>query len=69
MIAREFGTRRAAPTPWSALARISCSELWERPHQAEARANSTTPTENIRRRPRWSPRDPPTKTRAARKSV
>jgi hypothetical protein len=52
MIAREFGTRRAAPTPWSALEKISCSGLGARPHQAEGAANSAMPTENIRRRPR-----------------
>jgi hypothetical protein len=68
-MAKEFGTKRAAPTPWTALAAMSCSGFGARPHHAEARANSPTPSENTRLRPRWSPKDPPTKTRAAKNRV
>ena len=69
MIASEFGTSSApadcpAP-PWP----DHCSGPVASPDHTEARANSTIPAAKTRRRPRWSPRVPPTRTSDAKRSV
>jgi hypothetical protein len=64
MIASEPGTSIAPPTPCAARATISISGLVERPHHTEASVKTITPKEKMRRRPKWSPRDPPTRIRA-----
>jgi len=69
MIASEFGTSRAPPMPCTVLAKMSCSGLAASPDHTEARAKSTSPAENTRRRPRRSPRLPPTRTSEAKRSV
>ncbi len=48
MIAKLPGTRSAAPTPCTARAAISCVTFGAKPHQAEARAKTATPSANSR---------------------
>ena len=51
------------------LAAMSCSGPAASPDHTEARANRATPAEKTRRRPKRSPRLPPTRTREASSSV
>ena len=48
---------------------ISCWMLGASPHQVEAAKKSTTPATKIFRRPYMSPKEPPTRSSAARKSA
>src|SRR5215213_4057250 len=48
---------------------MSCPGSGARPDQTEASAKRPTPEANVRRRPRWSPSEPPTRTSAANTSV
>ena len=68
IIARLPGVSSAAPTPWSSRAPISWPGDWATPHSAEARANQVTPTRKTRRRPKWSPSEPPTRISEASES-
>lgn len=59
--ASEPGVSSAPPTPWSARAAISTPASGARPHSSEAAANHTTPITKTRRRPKRSPRAPPSR--------
>ena len=63
------GIISAAPMPWTAREAISISELTARPAVAEVRAKITTPSRNIDRRPKMSPRRPPVAISTAKVSV
>ncbi len=63
--ARLPGTMSAPPTPWAARAAIRSGTLGARPQAREARAKSAIPSPKISRRPKRSPRAPPTRIRAA----
>ena len=52
--ARLVGTRRAAPSPWMALAAMSQWIVGAEAQPTEAAANSPTPSAKIRRRPTLS---------------
>ena len=67
--ARLPGTSSAPPIPWRPLATMSCRMLGASPHQAEATEKITTPAAKILRRPYRSPKDPPMRSSAARKSA
>src|SRR5262249_42120996 len=69
MIARLPGTSSAPPTPCTALAAISCPTPGARPHQTDAMAKMATPVQKIRRRPKRSLIDPPTRISAARNNA
>ena len=68
-MARLLGVSSAPPMPCSALAATRTPIEGANPHSAEARANHTVPTTNIRRRPSRSDSDPPSRMRAARVRV
>src|SRR6266487_2619413 len=68
IIARLPGTSSAPPIPCRERAIINCRILGDRPHQIEASAKTVMPIAKTRRRPKVSPRDPPTRMREARKS-
>src|SRR6202021_1602724 len=53
------GATIAAPAPWMTRAAISSTGSWARPPARLARANATSPTMNIRRRPSRSAARPP----------
>jgi hypothetical protein len=67
-MARLVGTSRAAAIPWKARAAMRVSIPGARPHAAEERAKATVPIRKTFRLPIRSPRAPPTRTRAERKS-
>ena len=69
MMARLPGVSSAPPMPCTARARTRTSMVGATAHAIDATANSTTPATKTRRRPSRSPRDPPTRIRAARVSV
>ena len=56
--ASEVENMIAPPMPWPARARISHSELWDRPHSSEVIENSPRPIANNSRRPNRSASDP-----------
>ena len=66
--ARLEGTSSAAPTPCSARAAISAFALGAKPHNIDATANAPSPTMKTRRRPKRSPRPPPTRSSDPRNS-
>jgi hypothetical protein len=66
MMARLPGTRKAAPMPCTARATISTRVDAARPQPIDAIVNSMTPARNVRFRPNWSPREPPTSVRLPR---
>ena len=51
--------------PWTIRAAMSTPALGATPQHTEARANQTTPVENMRLRPRRSPSEPPSSKKAA----
>ena len=59
-IASEPGTSRAPATPCSARAPIRTSTEGETAQSAEVAPKARSPATNIRRRPNWSPSEPPT---------
>src|SRR5579872_4318973 len=63
------GTSNVPPIPWRPLAMISCRMLGANPHQVEATENRITPATKILRRPYVSPKEPPMRSSAARKSA
>jgi hypothetical protein len=65
MMARLPGVSSAPPSPCTARATTSASRDGASPHAIDARANTTVPMANTRRRPKWSPSDPPTRINAA----
>ncbi len=69
MIESVAGIISAAPTPW--VIRLITSAVVEgaRPAVAEEIAKRTTPSRNIRRRPRMSPSRPPVASSTANESV
>ena len=67
--ARLPGVSKAPPTPCSARAAIRVPMSGASPHTSDARANHTTPTTKTRRRPKWSPSEPPSRMNAARVSA
>ena len=66
MIARLCGTSSAAPIPWIARAAISRPTLGATAQASEATVKTTMPMMKISRRPRRSPRPPPTRIRRAK---
>ncbi len=68
-IASAPGVSSAPPTPWIARAATRVLTFGARPHSSEPSANHATPTTKIRRRPNRSPREPPSRMKAARVSV
>ena len=68
-MARLPGVSRAAPTPWSTLVTMSTVGPGAAAQAADATVNHTTPTTNTRRRPKWSPSEPPSSRRAANDRV
>ena len=65
MIDREPGTSSAAPTPWSSRPATSSGTDGASPHSTDAAENQTSPTAKTRRRPKRSPKDPPSRIRLA----
>src|SRR5262249_46331800 len=63
------GTRRAAPTPCAPRARMSIAAEEDVAHHTEAAAKRPSPAEKTDRRPRRSPRAPPTRSRADKASM
>ena len=61
MIARLPGVSRPPPSPCRMRAAISTSGVVARPHSREAAANHTVPITKTRRRPKWSPSEPPSR--------
>src|SRR5450432_1221537 len=68
IIARLPGTNNAPPIPWMQRAIIRSRIAGDRPHKIEASEKSITPIAKIRRRPKISPSEPPTRINEARKS-
>ncbi len=68
IIARLPGVSSAPPTPCRTRARMSCSGDCASPQAAEAMVNHVTPMTKMRRRPKRSPRDPPSRMSDARAS-
>ena len=56
---RVTGERMAAPTPCTARAVIMAQPVGARPHTRLARVNTSSPTRNMRRRPKRSAMRPP----------
>ncbi len=69
MIARLPGVRSAPPMPWSVRVIMRTSALGAIPQSAEETANQAIPIMKTRLRPKWSPREPPSKSSAARVRV
>ena len=67
--ARLPGVSSAPPTPCSARPAMRNSTDGASPHSAEASANHTTPMQKMRRRPKRSPSEPPSRISPARVSV
>ena len=65
MRASEVANMMAPPTPWAALARLSISEVVERPQTSDERLNTPRPTANTSRRPNMSPTTPAVSRKAA----
>ena len=65
MMARLPGVSRAPPIPWTTRATMRNPALGAMPQSAEATANHAMPSENMRRRPKRSPSDPPSNKKAA----
>ena len=65
-MARLPGTSMAAPTPWTARAATSRVMLGARPHRSEAAVKAAMPSRYTRRRPYWSPSEPPSSSRLER---
>ena len=65
MMARLAGAMRAPPTPWTTRAATSTPLLGARPQAAEDNANQIAPMRKMRRRPKWSPSEPPSRRKAA----
>ncbi len=59
--ARLDGTSSAPATPWSARIAISTSSFGAIAHSADVMPKPISPATNTRRRPRWSPSEPPTR--------
>ena len=68
IIARLPGISSAAPTPWRIRATISSSGVGASPHSTDAAANTTVPSTKIRRRPKRSPSEPPSRISAESES-
>jgi hypothetical protein len=58
MIASTCGLSMAAATPWTRREATSVVGVAASPQAAEASVKSARPSENIRRRPNWSPSRP-----------
>ena len=61
----ESGFISAAPVPWRQRNRISCVSVVASAQSAEQIVNMTTPTMNMRLRPKRSPSLPPSRISAA----
>jgi hypothetical protein len=59
--ASELGVSRAPATPWSARNATSSPIVGASAHSSEVRPKPPTPSANIRRSPKMSPRDPPSR--------
>ena len=68
-IASEPGTSSAPAMPCRARAPIRKPELGATAQSADVAPKETRPATNIRRRPNWSPSDPPTSSSATSASV
>ena len=69
MIERVPGIMNAAPIPWIERAATSQPSPGARPIVPEASAKTTTPSRNMRRRPKMSPRRPAVTSSTAKVSV
>ncbi len=63
IMARLPGMSSAPPTPWTTRAAISSWGPGASPQRTEASAKTTVPTTKIRRRPKRSPSEPPSRIR------
>ncbi|MDF9808628.1 hypothetical protein M2436_007175 [Streptomyces sp. HB372] len=66
---RAVGEAIAPPTPWSERAASNCQPSWDSPPSSEAKTKRSTPKMKTRRRPRMSPRRPPSSSRPPNVSV
>ena len=64
-MARLAGAMSAPPTPWTTRAATSRPVPGAKPQAAEASANQIVPIRKMRRRPNWSPSEPPRRRKAA----
>ena len=68
MSASEVANMMAPPTPCAARARLSMSEVVDRPHTREETEKTPSPTAKTSRRPNMSPTTPAVRRKAARVS-